>query len=280
MLREIKDLFNQPYPDSDEIGDNIRSALIAGSVVSLILYAFMPFGMHHIPQGAWKYCLLFGFITVIVAISYDLISYYVFQIKKNHPSWTFIKWLFYVIGLLVFISIANYAASVMLFDQEATFVYPQVLVRTLIVGIFPTAIFGSIKVIRQLRANQQIAEGAIIPRTKKSKASTVDIPIKDSKQTYAIEADHILYAEAQQNYVMMVYLSNGKIKKEMIRNTITAIENSLQETSVIRCHRSFLVNPLYINKVTGNAQGLKLQLDHFPVDAVIPVSRKYISLFR
>lgn len=41
--------------------------------------------------------------------------------------------------------------------------------------------------------------------------------------------------------------------------------------ALYRCHRSYLVNLIYVEKVSGNALGLKLHLKGYPGE--IPVSR-------
>jgi DNA-binding LytR/AlgR family response regulator len=57
------------------------------------------------------------------------------------------------------------------------------------------------------------------------------------------------------------------------------MEEQLQSTAVVRCHRSFLINVNAIEHVSGNAQGLRLQL--VMVSGVeVPVSRSYIPKLR
>jgi len=115
---------------------------------------------------------------------------------------------------------------------------------TLLIGVFPVVIFGSFKMISKLKQNRDI-----------------------------------LCIEAQQNYVVIIYESEAGIKSEMIRNTLSNIAASLAGTSIIRCHRSYLVNQNRIAQITGNAQGLKLQVSGL-TDKIVPVSRKYIPVFK
>ena len=64
----------------------------------------------------------------------------------------------------------------------------------------------------------------------------------------------------------------------MIRTTIKFLSEQLSQFGMIRTHRSYLVNPDAVSKVTGNAQGLKLSLRDS--EAIVPVSRKYIEVVR
>ena len=82
-----------------------------------------------------------------------------------------------------------------------------------------------------------------------------------------------------QNYVTVWFLKDGKLTKEMLRATIASVEEKFAGTDVIRCHRSFLVNVDCIEKVSGNAQGLRLQLKGLS-EMEVPVSRSFIPKIR
>ena len=64
--------------------------------------------------------------------------------------------------------------------------------------------------------------------------------------------------------------------KDMMGNsklTISSIENNVCDESIVRCHRSFIINIKYIDAIEGNSNGYKLYLKC--CNAVIPVSRQY-----
>ncbi len=55
---------------------------------------------------------------------------------------------------------------------------------------------------------------------------------------------------------------------------ISKLESQINEFGLIRCHRSYIMNPDKVIQVSGNAQGLKLELSNKTYQ--VPVSRKYI----
>lgn len=72
--------------------------------------------------------------------------------------------------------------------------------------------------------------------------------------------------------------NDGQFKKITERATIKNIEEATSGSPVVKSHRSFLVNVNDIINISGNAQGLLLELSD--CDRSIPVSRSYVDLFR
>lgn len=279
MIKKLLQVLNQPYPDEDDLKSIIKGALSGGLVVSVILALFQPFGLHEAGSDVYYYCLVFGVISFIVAIMFDITSVYVLGLRRDHPNWTLWKWVVSIIVMVLLIAAANFTyisyAFVGSFDPSR---FGFILYITAVVGIFPVFIFGTLRTIKSLKANQQLAQ-TIHPKSTEEISSMVDLPILKSKATLKIDTQSILFIEAMQNYVSVFYTEEDQVKKEVIRNTLTAIEKAIATPSIVRCHRSYLVNKDKIDHVEGNAQGLQLYLSGNDNKAV-PVSRKYIPIFK
>ena len=95
-----------------------------------------------------------------------------------------------------------------------------------------------------------------------------DIPVKQIK-----------YIEALQNYVTIGFINReGQLQKQTERATLKSILATTKESSILRTHRSFLVNQQAIINTVGNSQGLLLTLSD--CDKKIPVSRSYVPAFK
>lgn len=90
-----------------------------------------------------------------------------------------------------------------------------------------------------------------------------------------LDASSIYYIESQDNYVNIHYLLEDKIEEYLLRCSTSALEDMLKDSKLIRCHRSFIVNPEHIS-VFENCSGgrARLILDRPKLD-VIPVSKTY-----
>ncbi len=90
-----------------------------------------------------------------------------------------------------------------------------------------------------------------------------------------VASDAVLYIEAEENYVHIVHLDNGKVKDFELRSSMRALEEVLQRHGLVRCHRSFFVNSAHVKLLKKDVNGYALaQLDQEKVKN-IPVSKKY-----
>lgn len=90
-----------------------------------------------------------------------------------------------------------------------------------------------------------------------------------------VSSEAVLYIEAEENYVHIVHLDNGKVKDFELRSSMRALEEVVQRHGLVRCHRSFFVNAAHVDLLKKDANGYALaQLDQEKVKN-IPVSKKY-----
>ena len=85
-----------------------------------------------------------------------------------------------------------------------------------------------------------------------------------------------LYAESDGNYVSIHYTKDSKEKELLLRATMSQIEEAFSAMPrAVKCHRAFLVNIDKVEKVSGNAQGLRLRMAHCSEE--VPVSRAHVN---
>src|SRR5512133_3592763 len=104
------------------------------------------------------------------------------------------------------------------------------------------------------------------------------IPFRDEKGTLrlSLKRSDILYLQGTDNYVTVWYLSKERISKFLLRTTLKKLEDEMQNESIFRCHRSYLVNMEKIKLIRREKEGLMVELDT-PVTVSIPVSRTYMN---
>lgn len=108
--------------------------------------------------------------------------------------------------------------------------------------------------------------------------SGIMVAFRDDKGTlrFSLKHEDLLYLEAADNYVIIYYLHGSKIQKFMIRNSLRAFEDQLKDTSLIRCHRSYMVNLDQVRIIRKEKDGLHLELGAEPAISLL-VSRTYAS---
>ena len=89
----------------------------------------------------------------------------------------------------------------------------------------------------------------------------------------------VLFIRSADNYVEIVFMDGGEVQKKLIRNTLKNTELLIKKYSnFIRCHRTFIINMHYIEKLNHDYSSHWLTLRGY--HERIPVSRQYLLKLR
>ena len=103
------------------------------------------------------------------------------------------------------------------------------------------------------------------------------IRFRDSshKERLVIDSQSILYIEAEENYVRIHYLDGDKVKNYVLRNSMKSLEQLAEKHGIIRCQRSYYVNPSHIKVLRKDKDGILLAELDARAEKSIPVSKTY-----
>lgn len=319
LFRFFISQLNQPFPKRSVYGRIPSGPFFVGVFVTMFLYLFQPFGISEYPKNKFVLCVGFGVVTFVVSILYEIVISLLFRIKEDRPSWTLKKWIAHTTINVSFIAVGNYLFLQYILGWNSFYWYGLLImmINTFLLGLFPIVFSGLLLQVRASKAFEREAE-SIQSERKKNHAPHSSIPAAENtphlasddallsnsqvggmdktqstkdcielaaltaNDTIILNLEDILYIEAMQNYVAIFFndpTHKSSIQKKLLRNTIRNISDQLANTSIIRCHRSYLVHLIHVNDVSGNAQGLRLSLSH-PEAPPIPVSRTYVPSIR
>ncbi len=275
IFDEVVILLKKPFPIYETSMAYYRILLFLSVFITLFLYIFEPFGISTLESNKFLICLGFGSMTFLGAFLYEILVHKLLRLRGRLQNWTYGKWMLDNLGIMLFISLANFLfARLALFGFIQWNLFPTMLYSTFMIGIIPLAAIGAFSLLKFEKKYQNIAKE--INRS----GNTSSIYRKSHKGSiFDIHIDQIRYIEALQNYAKIGYISpEGETKSKIERTTLKHILKETEGTTIIKCHRSFLVNKDTIISAAGNAQGLLLSLAD--CDRVIPVSRTYVPKFR
>jgi len=248
---------------------------------------FQPFGLQDLESDSKSLLLAgYGLVTFVVLCIDLFIVPFIFPSVFKEEKWTVSREIILLIGIVITIAIGNYLYSVLLSIVSWVGIKGFIIFTgfTLCISIIP--IIGVIVISHNtmlrknlnasIQLNQMIMEkkvGEIIRDDK------LVITSENKKQKIETPASNLICIESEGNYVNTWFLEEGKIVRLLIRNTIKNIETQILETgNLFKCHRAFIINLSYIEKVTGNSQGYHLLVKY--LDKEIPVARNYSKSFR
>lgn len=271
----------KPYPVIETIFHKLSLAVAFGLFIYLFLSIFQPFGIREIAEKQSFYILGFGLVTLLF-MSLNYIFFPILSPNWFHKeSWTVGRELLFVSFNVLCIAFGNYCYHLLSVDKSIyVFELSSFLFMTITVGIFPIAflIFTT-----ELALSRKLIQDAQKINTQRHKelSLTTSTSIEKIKLKGELSNDHLelelqqlLYIQSEGNYSNIYYQEANQLQTKLLRISLKNIENQLQEyPSILRCHRSFIVNKNNITHLSGNARSHML---HFlNSDKTIPVSRSF-----
>ncbi|GAP43685.1 protein containing LytTr DNA-binding domain [Lentimicrobium saccharophilum] len=94
---------------------------------------------------------------------------------------------------------------------------------------------------------------------------------------FSLKAENLLYLEAADNYVYIHYLDNGKLSRHLLRSNLKRLDGELQDSALVRCHRSYMVNSEKVSLIRREKEGLRIEMEGI-ANLSLPVSPTYATL--
>jgi hypothetical protein len=263
MLRSLK----KPYGETETNRTKLLAILAFGLFIFLFLYFFKPFGLSQLKQLQQVFITLgFGLVTSFVLLVFK----FLIEPVVVYGKWTLGKNILWDILIASSIGSANYFYLCIVFNLDFTIKYFLFSVWTaILVGSIPVTI--SYFIVFNRRYKNALKNAAINDEIVYWEEE-VTIRAGNPKSEFKINPKHIIYLCSNDNYVTIVTLKDDIQKKTTIRGTLKAAESELRRNSrFLRCHKGYIVNLDFADRVTGHYQNMKIKLLRFGIE--IPVSR-------
>jgi DNA-binding LytR/AlgR family response regulator len=193
--------------------------------------------------------------------------------RKNLTYVGFAGW---VAGEIFFMALVYTILIKTITDDPREFIdiFKKSVEVTALVLILPYLILWLYFALREKNVQLRHLEEFDIPESQSPKM----IPFFDEKGTLrlSVKREDVLFLEAADNYVTIHYLDGQKSSRFMIRNSMKTISDSFPGSSLVRCHRSYMVNFDRVKIIRKEKDGLHLELD-IPEKTNLPVSKTYVQ---
>ncbi|MCR9249961.1 MAG: LytTR family transcriptional regulator [bacterium] len=120
---------------------------------------------------------------------------------------------------------------------------------------------------------QALAITESLDATSSLEKNVIQIESESKKEeTLILDLDQFLFAMADNNYTTIYFMKDAVLRKHLLRVKIKNLQDQLSKyPSILRTHKSFLVNKQKIVSLEGNARSLNIILDGY--NGKLPVSR-------
>jgi len=205
--------------------------------------------------------------VLIVVLSRIIMYYY----GKKHviQYWTFGVW---IVAEIIVMSIVYTILSLAIEPEQSTLEVLKISTKnTALVLLIPYAM--SLLYLSMQEKSKQLKH---IKEVQDEQGGPNILSFYDEKGELrlSIKKESLFYIESADNYVCIWYLNKGSVAKFLLRNTLKAMEDAFDESNILRCHRSFMVNFDQVNIIRKGKDGIYIEFGRENV-ADIPVSKTY-----
>ena len=269
-------IFNKPYPFNDDLKHNSKIVFFTSLGVFVFLFLFQPFYISSLAAKE-KYYLMTGLaIVTFLTLSINLLVIPSLLPKKfSSAGWNIKKEILWDLWILFTILAGYFLLNNYLGYIKFGF---SLVIKLVLTAVIPISVLIIVNHNKMLRSHVKLAD-ELSKKLKESRSAHEKIVYFNSdyqKDSLALKVNMLLLVRSANNYIEVYWKEGEVIKNQMVRCSLTNAEEALKEVkSVIKCHRSYLININCIDKFEGNSQGYRLFIENisFPV----PVSKSSVK---
>ena len=281
-MRFSKRLITQTPECLTETIGQVLNVTISTLFALVFLTAYVPFS-----ETAWfqvgrsnYFFITAAFVgsgMMFLALSRMLMNW-VIRKSRHFPFWIYILWLFLEIMIIAVCHTLISYFEIQATDHSFGYLYAKsVLITFIALGVpYTITILGILLKDAQrrmtlTRSDLVASDDEVMPQ------HTEIINLMDNNGTLklSVKLDNLYYIKAEDNYINVFYQRSGTIASYMLRCKMKTIEDNCAETSsLMRCHRSYIVNIKKVSVLHNEADGFVLDFEREGLES-IPVSKTY-----
>ncbi len=260
-----------PYLDSSRNKLLLIAFLVLFIFIFLIIYS--PFNMNN---WATDFYLGYIFIGGSVLLLTQFVLRPLFGLQKLKIYSLLLLWVFEML-LITFVIHLFYSPVSSTFLKKLNEYYIT-LEYVLLLMTGPYLLFvWYLSLKHKFSSFQKVEHNKLVANQDKNK-DLLTITGENNKVHLAINYDQLLYVKSSGNYLDIYYLKGEIASKELVRVSLKELEAKITDSSIVRIHRSYMVNKHKISSFKKTRKGYKLIVQHSP-DEILPVSLGYKDKF-
>lgn len=231
---------------------------------------------------AFLFTAAFFLISLLVII----VSKWVMYKTRNQFEMTYLQYVLWNLGevlviclLYTLFSLQGHKMGIIMLDNTSFFrIFLNALVYCFVSLVIPYVIAGMFFAIvdknRTIRLMnyETVVSDENLPVSKLENVTLFD---NNGVLKLSVSSSSLYYVESDDNYIIVWYTdSKGDLKRYMLRCRLKTVEESFKGSSLVRCHRKYIVNMDKVKVLRKERDGYELDLDN---DAIppIPITKTY-----
>ena len=278
LITQAPECLTEPVSQSINV---IISTLFA----LVFLTAYVPFSAtawFQVGKGNYFFTTLafVGTGTLFLALSRTLMTWLVKKMR-HFPFWLYILWLFLEIVLIaVYYTLLSYFQIQITEAMGHSFAFilaKSFLVSMVALGV-PYTVTDLVILLKDTQQRLMLTKSDTVESDDEvmpEHTEIINLMDNNGNLKLSVKLDNLYYIKAEDNYINVFYQRSGAIASYMLRCKMKTIEdNCVDSSSLMRCHRSYIVNIKKVSVLHNEADGFVIDFEREGLDS-IPVSKTY-----
>ena len=278
LITQTPECLTEPVSQSINV---IISTLFA----LVFLTAYVPFSAtawFQVGKGNYFFTTLafVGTGTLFLALSRTLMTWLVKKMR-HFPFWLYILWLFLEIVLIaVYYTLLSYFQIQITEAMGHSFAFilaKSFLVSMVALGV-PYTVTDLVILLKDTQQRLMLTKSDTVESDDEvmpEHTEIINLMDNNGNLKLSVKLDNLYYIKAEDNYINVFYQRSGAIASYMLRCKMQTIaDNCVDSSSLMRCHRSYIVNIKKVSVLHNEADGFVIDFEREGLESV-PVSKTY-----
>ena len=277
-----KRLITQTPECLTEPTSQVINVVISTLFALVFLTAYVPFSetaWFQVGKGNYFFitAAFVGSGMLFLAVSRILMNLVVRK-SRHFPFWLYILWLFLEIMI-----IAVCHTLISYFEIRATehcfgYLYAKSVLITFIALAVPYIVTIQSILLKDTRQRLMLTKSDTVESDDEvmpEHTEIINLMDNNGNLKLSVKLDNLYYIKAEDNYINVFYQRSGAIASYMLRCKMQTIaDNCVDSSSLMRCHRSYIVNIKKVSVLHNEADGFMIDFEREGLESV-PVSKTY-----
>ncbi len=268
-IHAVNSYLDRPSALLDEHREKVALVVLSAIISSIFVSVYNPLNINDIVIHSWLGFTLPVGLCGIIGASTLLLTQFVLRPAfglRHMKIKQFIFWAcleLFVISLVILFFYGETGQSLI---QEYLITARLAVIITIIPYVLSCLLIAMIK-----------KESSHVDQTEERDGNVHDFAnLSDAKGKSKLIVKHkdLICLKAQDNYVQVTYMLNGRSEKTLIRTSMKAIALKLPKSQFLRIHRSHVINKDQIKNIVRQNNKLEVMMSYTD-DIPIPVSSTY-----
>ena len=284
-MKYTKRLITQtPECLTEPVGQSLN-VIISTLFALVFLTAYVPFSgtaWFQVGKGSYFFTTLAFVVTgtLFLALSRTFMTWLVRKMR-HFPFWLYILWLFLEIVLIaVYYTLLSYfqIQTTEAMGHSFAFILAKSFLVTLVALGVPYTVTDLVILLKDTQQRLMLTKSDTVESDDEvmpEHTEIINLMDNNGNLKLSVKLDNLYYIKAEDNYINVFYQRSGAIASYLLRCKMQTIaDNCVDSSSLMRCHRSYIVNIKKVSVLHNEADGFVIDFEREGLESV-PVSKTY-----